>query len=193
MSCYVIGSGGNGQTYFMEFLNKNNIITNHVKDNDGLKHKPKPIYGKKYIFLFNHPLKSILSHYRRSQYRRKWVPMQICKLGNPYKLKLNLCNNFYLLQKTTIDMNCDIFGIKSQFDNFINYEGDILFIDFNEILDNKKKINTFLNKELDYSIFKFKKRSINKINVNRIFSKIYDDLYFNMKNKAEEKNLSNNL
>ena len=161
MNCYVIGSGGNGQTYFMKFLNKNNIITNNIKDLDKLKHKSKPIDNYKYIFIYNDPLKSILSHYRRG-----WVAFQIYKLGNPYKLKLKLVKYFYLLQKTTIDMNCDIFGIKNQFDNFINYEGDILFIDFNEILDNKKKINTFLNKELDYSLFEIKKRNIFNFYIN---------------------------
>ena len=138
MNCYVIGPGGSGQTYFMNFLNKNNIKTNNIKDLDGLKHKPKPINSFKYIFIYNDPLKCILSHYRR-----RHVVYQVYKLGNPHKLKLKIVKYFYLLQNTTIDMNCDIFGVKNQFDNFINYEGDILFIDFNEILDNKKKLIHF--------------------------------------------------
>ena len=38
----VVGSGGNGQTYFMEFLKINNVSINDTTDKDGLKHLSTP-------------------------------------------------------------------------------------------------------------------------------------------------------
>ena len=63
----VVGSGGNGQTYFMNFLRDNGININNIKDSDKLKHlsgpnklkstmakhpKHKDVVVKKCIFLY---------------------------------------------------------------------------------------------------------------------------------------------
>ena len=62
----IVGSGGNGQSYFMEFCKNNNIKTNCKYDIDKLKHiyHPKLISNKynikKCIFIYNHPYKLIL-------------------------------------------------------------------------------------------------------------------------------------
>ena len=42
MDVLVVGAGGNGHSYFMKFLNKNKIITNHCGDRDNLKHTSCP-------------------------------------------------------------------------------------------------------------------------------------------------------
>lgn len=94
----IVGCGGNGQTYFMNFLKQNKININDIFDKDGLKHVPSfeilkekiNILGKKginikidkIIFLYNHPYKAIKSHFRR-----KFEFRQTIKLGNPYNLK----------------------------------------------------------------------------------------------------------
>jgi hypothetical protein len=67
----VIGSGGNGQTYFMEFLEKNGLKINKLDDSDKLKHPcspsklENPNITDKIIFIYNSPYESIESHYRR--------------------------------------------------------------------------------------------------------------------------------
>jgi hypothetical protein len=184
MDCIVVGAGGNGQTYFMKFLIKNKININNLRDIDKLKHMPKPKPKKKYIFIYNDPFKSILSHYRRN-----YSIYQIYKLGNPYKLRFSKMRNFYNFQKITIENNKDVFGIKNQFDNFINYKGDIIFIDFNEILDKKEIIDKFLNKKLNYSFFKIKERNEYKFKIDPEFKNIYEKLYEYIKLKVKEINI----
>ena len=82
----IVGAGGNGQSYFMDFLIKNKLSINDRNDKDKLKHMPSPLNIKpnmnieKCIFLYNHPYYCLLSHYRR-----KWALTQCRKLGNPYK------------------------------------------------------------------------------------------------------------
>ena len=95
MTTLIVGSGGNGHSYFIEFLLKNKIKTNCMNDLDSLKHlshpKEKILKSKnitKCIFIYNNPFLSILSHFRRN-----WQLLQIKKLGNPYKLnKKNVTN-----------------------------------------------------------------------------------------------------
>ena len=93
----IIGSGGNGQTYFMKELKKNFLI-NRVDDLDYMKHMATPLNkrNKKYnfliknkkitkcIFLYNDPFDSICSHFRR-----KWQWKQLLKLGNNNRLSQN--------------------------------------------------------------------------------------------------------
>lgn len=94
MKILVVGSGGNGQSYFMKFLRKNKIEINDEHDRDNIKHLPSPkflnITDKKIriIFLYNHPYMAIQSHFRRG-----WGYKQLTKLGNPYNLKPNDLDN----------------------------------------------------------------------------------------------------
>ena len=187
----VVGSGGNGHTYFISFLNKNKIITNNVFDRDKMKHKscPTKINSKKIkkcIFLYNDPLKSILSHYRR-----KWQDIQMHKLGNPYKLSKSDITPINKLLKITVDKGEDVFGIKHQFDNWINADVNfpILFLDFNNVLESKGVLNKFLEKNLDYSFFEKKSRiSSIKNDIDPTIIKIYSHLYDYIKNNANIKN-----
>ena len=184
----VVGSGGNGQTYFMKFCQNNNIKTNCWNDTDGLKHinHPKLINNKykikKCIFIYNHPYKSILSHFRRN-----WWYTQINKLGDPYKLPKNIQNieDYY---KLVIRSKKDLFGIEVQFDNWFNnhtvVDFPILFLDFNEILNNCEVINNFLQKSLNYKKFIIIDRNSDNIKKsNKKAKKIYDKLYRKIKYK----------
>lgn len=186
----IVGSGGNGQTYFMIFLLKFGIKINSYRDADNLKHishsskSPKNI--KRCIFLYNDPLYSILS-----LYRRKWFFMQIKKLGNPYKLQQNQVNTLEKYFKLVETRNYDLFGIEYQFNNWYNnvqnIQFPVLFIDFNEILLHKEKINDFLGKKLDWTKFEMKDRNSYKqvVNIPPLVKKIYNDLYKDIINKAD--------
>jgi hypothetical protein len=198
----IVGSGDNGQSYFMKFLVKNKIETNSLVDIDGLKHishpkfiktilnnpkyKDKNIKIQKCIFLYNDPLKSVLSHYRRS-----WYVIQCNKLGNPHKLnKKDLQINSLLMK--TLENNRDLYGIEFQFDNWCNNElrFPVLFLNFNKIKQNTELINRFLGKKLDFSLFQIKKRhNNNKIDeIDEHILEIYDKLYCKIKEKSNYMN-----
>jgi hypothetical protein len=177
----IVGAGGNGQTYFMEFLIKHNIHINSRYDYDGLKHLSTPNNLnkkiKKCIFLYNNPYDSLLSHYRRN-----WSYEQSCKLGNPYNLSEEQVNNYTTFKCLTLQKNKDIFGIEYQFNNWINNDLKIpiLFLDFNNILNNIDILDTFLNKKLNYNLFKHTDRHLYKHD--EIYN-IYEKLYKYMNNK----------
>ena len=120
MVVLVVGAGGNGQSYFMEFLKSNKIITNSPGDRDGIKHLNSPLKTSlqdidKCIFLYNDPYKSIISHFRR-----EWQIQQLNKLGNPFKLKKEDIKDIKSFLELVKENKKDIFGIEYQFDNWIN-------------------------------------------------------------------------
>ncbi len=154
----VVGSGGNAQTYFMEFLKNNGVIVNDLNDSDGLKHisnpnninKQKLNSINKCIFLYNDPCKAILTFFTRN-----WQWNQIKKLSNPHSLRkenVKDLNTFSVLLKKE---NKDLFGIEYQFENWINNELDIpvYFLDFNRVLREKDILDRFVDKKLDYNNF----------------------------------------
>jgi hypothetical protein len=188
LELYIVGFGGIGQTYFMEFCKNQNIKINCCGDKDKLKHLYNPkdlkVNVKKCIYIYNHPYYSMRSHFRR-----KWVKQQISKLGNPFHLSKNDFD-YDSFEKRVIENKKDMFGIEYHFTNWITANTDfpILFLDFNDILDNTNKINIFLEKELDYRLFMIKERYSYKIENSEVY-KIYDDLYKDMKNKIDQKNI----
>jgi hypothetical protein len=178
----VVGSGGNGQTYFMSFLKKNNININHIHDKDGFKHLCSPDHIKghikkrisKCIFLYGHPYSSMRSHYRRG-----WETFQIAKLGNPFALsKLDMKYENY--KQRVLSQKKDLFGIEYQFDNWINSDTPFptLFLNFDEVLQKKSLINLFLEKDLNYNLFQYEERQC-ALDKGRI-CKIYNNLYITM-------------
>lgn len=197
----IVGYGGNGHTYLMRFLYRK-IIMNNKNNSDGLKHMAYPDYDnelfervKKCIFLYNDPFKSIKSHMRRNYiYQHVYHSNNYFNI-DPSLLDMKDLNNKDKLINLTVKHGKDIFGIKYQFDNWINSKCDfpILFLDFNNILKDKHKINKFLNKNIDWSDFEIKKkRSDFEFTKNKEFKKIYEDLYDYIKNKSNEYNKKNN-
>jgi hypothetical protein len=188
----VIGSGGNGQTYFMEFLEKNNVIINHYYDHDGLKHlySPNQINASlekqitKCIFLYNHPYISLLSHYRRG-----WTYTQINKLGNPFQLTESVTMSYEKYCKKVIKKQKDMFGIEYQFNNWINSNTryPILFLHFNEVLKYKGLIDLFLEKPLNYNLFQYNERLCTIDNSD--ICKVYDNLYYTMQEKILKRSM----
>jgi len=182
----IISPGGGGTTYFLKYLNDNtDLKINHIHDIDGNKHistdqknKLNNINCDKIIYLYNDPKLAIDSHYRRN-----WGKTQLLKLGDPYNIK-NIINDKNAFEKNIIEKNKDLYGIESQFDFFLNDKGinkDILFIDFNNIQNNKHTISDFL--KIDSKVFN--NLSINKRNSS--YDNIEDQKYLNVYNNLYEK------
>ena len=175
----IVGAGGVSQTYFMEFLKNNNVDINDIGDFDNLKHIPIPsnLNGiEKCIFLYNNPYYSLLSHFKKNRSN-----VQCKKLGNPYHLSEDILNNFDLFEQETLNKGKDLFGIEYQFNNWIKETKiPLMFLDFNDILDNKNELNIFINKQLDYDLFEIKERNYPK---NKLYF-IYEKLYTYMKKEA---------
>ena len=200
----IVGSGGNGQTKFMEKIKKYFHI-NNINDRDRIKHIPSPNVQKirqlsrlnkisKCIFLYNDPFNSVCSHFRR-----RWQKIQINKLGNYYKL-----NNYNLssIDKYFSLVNIrkkDLYSIEYQFNHWYNASQNpkkyginfpILFVNFSNI--NKKQLSIFLNRKEELFNISINKNRKNKYN--HIISrwpkvkKIYDDLYDKMKKITDSHN-----
>jgi hypothetical protein len=184
----VIGSGGNGQTYFMEFLERNGLKINKLDDSDKLKHPCSPSklddlnITDKIIFIYNSPYESIQSHYRR-----EWSFIQLKKLGNPYCFRENQIDTIEKYNELVIKNKLDLFGIEYQFVNWFKLRSlfDILFLDFNEVLERKQVLNNFLKRELNYHIFKVDERLCKKSN-NVNIQKVYDNLYNFIKENSKK-------
>ena len=159
-------------TIFYSILESNTILLNDKEDKDGLKHLPFPQNGiaKKAIYIMNDPLLAVLSHYRRD-----WADIQMEKLNN-YKYK------DYSLEKlleTTETENRDLFGIETQFNNYIqsNVDYPIMFVYFKNISKNKKKICTFLDIKPDtFDNFQIIDRNCKKDRMSSKVLKIYEKL-----------------
>tara|TARA_B100001540_G_C15790387_1_gene635131 strand:- start:505 stop:1146 length:642 start_codon:yes stop_codon:yes gene_type:complete len=157
---------------FKHILDNNNILINDINDKDRIKHVhiPQNNVTKKALYIMNDPLLAVLSHYRRN-----WAPTQMKKLNN-YKYK---DYSLEKLLKTTEKQNKDIFGIETQFNNFINSNVNypIMFVYFPNILKNKEKICKFLNiKPTTFDNLKIEKRNSEKNNISPKVLKIYEKL-----------------
>lgn len=189
----VVGPGGSGQTYFIDFLQKNGLKTNCILDSDGLKHLSRPeqlheqihehIHIKKCIFLFNHPYRTVLSHYRMG-----WNQMQMIKLGDPFHVNhLNIAD----FHRCVMQNKADVFGIEHQFRCWTKniHPFPTLFLDFNYTLASKDQINRFLGVSLDYSLFAFKPRNSVIPSAMSPVEYIYNRLYAEFKGKAKKLNI----
>ena len=196
----VVGSGGNGQTYFMEFLKINNVSINDTTDKDGLKHlstpeklKQKNIFKSvsKCIFLYNEPCKAIASFFRK-----KWHWNQMKKLENPYNLKKNEVADLNTFCSLVKEKGNDLFGIEHQFEKWLknDLEIPIYFLDFNDILKDKEKLNLFVGEELDYKKFKnlsfMRNLRFKHSNIENDVIEFYKELYRSIKIKGNKYNNS---
>jgi len=201
----IIGSGGNGQTYFMKELKKNFLI-NRVDDLDYMKHMATPLNkrNKKYnfliknkkitkcIFLYNDPFDSICSHFRR-----KWQWQQLLKLGNSNRLSKNHVNSIHTFFNLVDKIGKDLYSIENQFDNwykeaneqkYINFP--IYFLNFSKI--DKKELSIFLDcKEDNINIKINKKRSDKYKDIRNIWPKV-DEIYKKLYEKINNKSLEHN-
>jgi len=156
----IVGSGGNGQSYFMKVL-ENKFKINSPGDKDGLKHLPSPNSPKlkkykikKCIFLYNDSFKAICSHFRR-----KWAFSQINKLGNIYHLKKYQMKNINaFLQLANKHPGKDLYSIDYQFTNWYKQHTSfpIYFCNFSQI--NLPELAKFLKCPISYLNFTIKER-----------------------------------
>ena len=169
----VVGPGGVGQTYLLQYLKNEGVKTNHIHDGDGQKHKPHPKYVKgtfkKYIYVYSATGNSVASLYRR------FPRAQLNKLGNPYNIKTTSFQNY---EKMIQSSKKDLFGIENQFDNFVaSTNKDTLFINFYDVPKFFPLIEEFVGQKLDISKLKIKPRSVYK----------WSDAYSEVYSKLDEK------
>lgn len=185
---YVVGPGGGGQSYFMQFLQDTGINVNSLVDDDKIKHlassdsqilKNLPI--ERCFYIFNEPYKAIQSHLRR-----KWMKVQIDKLGNPYKLAASEVDTLDKLNKLVLLNGRDVTGIEFQFNNWTNCPAPfpIMFLDFSKVLEKQNEISLFIGKKLDFSKFKYEERKTEFVK-NLEVESIYNKLHTYMINKSE--------
>ncbi len=174
MNILVVGIGGNGQTYFMNYLQKKGFQTNNSNDKDGLKHiscpSKLPLLDKncKIIYVFNTTFDAICSHYRR-----KWPKLQMRKINIKNNCDIIDVNKFFSLTESTF---FDHFGCKAHFLRWYkyNFSNNIYFL-------NLGKINK-------YELSKFLKCNISVFN-NLIFDDSKRNNYYNIKSKYPLSNI----
>merc|ERR1712070_77470 len=90
LDVYVVSWGGVATSYFMKWLERNNIKVNSAVDGDKLKHISSPdnskllnVKFKKVIFIYDDVLNSLVSLWRRGYHAK-----QISKLSNG-KIKIS--------------------------------------------------------------------------------------------------------
>lgn len=183
----IVGFGGVGQTYFMEWCRNNDFQTNDLHDADRLKHLRSPdnlpVRVKQCIYVYNHPYYAIRSHYRRG-----WAEYQMQKLGNPYGLTAPEMN-YRKFMKKVIRRKRDLFGAELHLDQWMYASTyfPILFLDFSCFLSEKETINRFLQKSMDYTHVAIHERYPYTIDRYKAF-RFYDTLYAKMKLQSSAKN-----
>lgn len=149
MNILIVGIGGNGQTYFMTYLQKKSFRLNHIDDKDRLKHISCPSklsdQQKKYkiIYVYNKTFDAICSHYRR-----KWPIIQMRKIKTKNTCEIAKVEDFFTLTECSL---VDHFGCKDHFLRWYKYDfpNGIYFLNLSKI--NKNELSNFLN--CDKSIF----------------------------------------
>jgi hypothetical protein len=111
------------------------------------------------------------------------------KLGNPYCFNEDQIDTLQKYNELVIKNKLELFGIEYQFYNWYKSRDllPILFMDFNEVLDQKHILNAFLKKELDYSIFNYAHRNCVD-SENPVIKQLYQKLYYDIKENAENHN-----
>ena len=149
MNTIVVGVGGNGQSYVMEYLTKKSFRLNHPDDKDGLKHMSCPsklsVQHKKckIIYVYNNTFDTICSHYRR-----RWPIIQMRKIKTNNTCQITKVEDFFTLTENDLE---DHFGCKDHFLRWYKYDfpNGIYFLNLSNI--NKNGLSNYLN--CDKSIF----------------------------------------
>jgi hypothetical protein len=145
----IVSSGGSGCSYLNDKISKF-FCTNPTNNLDNLKHLYCPKshllnYNKinKIIFVYNDPLLSILSHFRRG-----WAEMQhkqICPIEN--HIDYNFLKSKEAYFDYVIKYKKDGFGIINHANRWKNYS-PCLFVDMRDTVDCQNKISNFLNEPI---------------------------------------------
>ena len=174
MDFLVVGTGGNGQTYFMQYLIEKSFRINRIYDEDKMKHLscPSKLSDKhkelKIIYVYNKTFDSICSHYRR-----KWPIIQMNKIKNHNDCNFSRVEEFFEFTERSLS---DHFGCKDHFLRWYKYtyKNGIYFLNLNEL--NKGELSKYMN--CDSSIF-------DKLN----FDSSKRNKYDNLKNRYPQSNI----
>ncbi len=133
--------GGMGCSYLLESLERR-IATNAFDDSDRLKHCPTPYDSRipatctRAVFVWNDPLKAILSLHRRG-----WLSVQCQKLEG-YLFASRSCE---VLWEMTSVFSRDVYGIENQAANWIKApRWPTLFFDMRRIRESRDALANFL-------------------------------------------------
>lgn len=188
----LVGPGGCGQTYFMEFLIKNKLNMNSKDDEDQLKHLESPsklpnnLKIKKCIYLYNDSYLSLLSHFRRN-----FNFIQLEKIGNYYNLKQDDVKDINTYYKKLMESKVDLYGFEKHFNNW--YYGKklfpIYFLNFEDLnnFNTRSNLINFLNTDLNFTDFKYIERSKYE-NINKYALEFYKKIDKKINIKAKEIN-----
>lgn len=185
-----VGPGGNGQTFFMEFMKNHFNINPHIEFTTqifGLKHLFSPEKLKmdtsklKVIYVYNNSFDSICSHFRR-----KWALCQIRKLHGTKQVFTgykDVNDYFHKTEETLIDH----FGVEKHFKQwFLNKKNlNIYYLNMSDL--DKTELAEFLDcnqkifDQLNYD--KNKRHNYDDVKINNPLSTIF---YKNLDSKMEE-------
>jgi len=173
----ISSTGGVGTTFLIKHINKYKL-TNHIGDNDKLKHIifPPVSYNKniKYIFIFGNPIDSVISLFKRNLYHN-------------HSSKLVQFNNKFnaISQNTTLEEyargGIDRFLFAEQFNNWLELSKfyPTLFLKYEKIWDNLDILYEFLEIPLE-ELSKFpekKKRKSDFSSLNKETQKGLKNIY----------------
>lgn len=152
----VVSSGGSGCTFINEKISKHlpELSTNPTDNVDNFKHLYSPHshlmhYNKfkKIIFVYNDPLKSILSHFRRG-----WAVMQhkqIAPISEHIDYDLLESKESYF--NYVVNQKKDGFGVINHAKRWLNYD-QCLFVDLREAKTTSRRISEYLGIDIDINL-----------------------------------------
>lgn len=137
----VISPGGMGCTYMLNSM-WGLWKTNDPNDSDGLKHFPDPTDPRfsgmtpRVVYVWNDPLKAILSHHRRG-----WLQQQCSKLQGTVEATESLES----LWDCCLKGNSDVFGILNHAENWLtDCPLPLFFLDLRKLNAEKENLGDFL-------------------------------------------------
>lgn len=194
----LVSAGGSGCTTIHKLLD-GKVRKNHTDDVDYLKHLSSPeqnIYlmnrFKSVIYIYNDPLLSIISHYRRG-----WAQMQHKKIANASDLVLDKINTIEKLQENTLKLKKEIFGIQQHFLNWVNLSdkrSNVAIVDFRDVNDTISVIESLFEKKINYNIVERSPKTKNILNgLDKKMVEFYSELDKSNVDKIDKLKLTRNL
>lgn len=196
LDVYVVSWGGVATSYFMKWLQRNNIKVNSASDRDKLKHISSPdnsklvnVKFKKVIFIYDDVLNSLVSLWRRGYHKA-----QIYKLSN---------RKIIISRETTLKQYAnkgkDLFKFQQMYENWAKTKKDYdcLFVKGTQMYKYKFQILKFLNLPIDLKFFPFRVRKSNwdsdldqdlKENLYAIYGEFNEFILSNPDIQLQEKN-----
>lgn len=166
----IVSPGGSGCSLIHDLLDNQKCLIrkNLNSDKDGLKHLSSPRQNlfqansfKTILYVYNNPLLSILSHYRRG-----WHVMQHKKICDYDDICIEKICTFDAFISSVNAESRDVFGVEKHFMNWFAYRNslDISFVDFRNPAHVSSTISSLLGIDIAYELKKRSESSLNLLN-----------------------------